>query len=155
MRLAAALAVVLALAGCATTPEGPPPTPTAAPDLRGGWTGTWGGAPLTLTVTDQVDDAPYSGLYVGPWLVSGQRVPGMSGILTYQRRPGEPVSVAFNGWFVARTPMDLRVLASAPDGLQKLKLTLDGPDHLVGTGDSDNHFGPQGPVELTRTDKRP
>lgn len=154
MRIVATLAVAALLAGCATAPPAPPPPPMAAPDLRGGWTGTWGGAPLTLTITDQVDDAPYSGLYVGPWLVSGHRVPGMSGIMTYSRRSGEQVSVPFNGWFVAQRPLDIRIIANPPDGMHKLKLTLAGPDQLTGTGDADNNFGPQGPVELTRTAKR-
>jgi hypothetical protein len=152
MRIVTALAVAVLCVGCSTAP--PAPAPTAAPDLRGGWTGTWGGAPLTVVITDQLDDAPYSGLYVGPWLVSGRRVPGMSGVMTYTDRAGHH-SVSFNGWFVAQRPLDIRIIADAPDGMQKLKLTLAEPDRLIGDGETDNSFGPRGPIELTRTARRP
>lgn len=153
MRIVGVVAIALLLAGCAG-PSGPPTVPataptTAAADLRGTWRGTWGGAPLTLLVTDQTDSAPYSGLFFGPWLVSGRRYPGVSGTMTYTDR-GAAISVRFDGWIRADRPLML-LIASAPlDGPQQLTLKATGAASLTGDGESDFRWGPRGAIELTR-----
>src|SRR3989441_10591444 len=52
------------------------------PDLRGTWAGAWGGTPLTLVGGTQ-EETPTSGAYGGPWLLFGQQLPGVSGVLTF------------------------------------------------------------------------
>ena len=51
------------------------------------------------------------------------------------------------GW--AATNM-LRVIADSPSGQQRITMRPDGPDRLVGMGDSSFAWGPSGPIELTR-----
>src|SRR5205809_7412273 len=82
-RLNGVLAVGLALlfGGCVCTPSLTRPV-SQVPDLRGTWTGTWGGTPLTLVVVTQEED-PTSGVFVGPWLLFGQQLPGVSGVLSF------------------------------------------------------------------------
>ncbi len=52
-----------------TTPVG------EMPDLRGTWTGTWGGTPLTLVVLEQRDAEAFDGVSVGSWQVFGRNLP--------------------------------------------------------------------------------
>src|SRR5205823_14574273 len=92
-----ALAVALALAACATGPRLTPPT-SAIPDLRGTWKGTWGGTPLALLVIDQQGTVPVGGVTLGPWSLSGDALPALSGVLTFQSA-GAAVSVNARGRF--------------------------------------------------------
>src|SRR5437667_10535607 len=82
-RLNGVLAVGLALlfGGCVSTPSLTRPV-SQVPDLRGTWTGAWGGTPLTLVVVTQ-EETPTSGVYVGPWLLYGQQLTGVSGLLRF------------------------------------------------------------------------
>src|SRR5262249_25084887 len=66
------VAAIAALLGAGAAP--PPLTNPVGlmPDLRGTWTGTWGGAPVTLVILEQRDAEPVDGLTVGPWQVLGQ-----------------------------------------------------------------------------------
>lgn len=146
-------ALLLVVTACAAAPP-PPPAPWSAgggqaPDLRGTWTGTWGGAPLTLVVSDErlVGE---SGVYVGAWQVLGGAGPGFSGVLTFGMR-GERVSVPAVGRVgvgVGRPTVLLH--ASGPAGDQYLQLALVAADRLQGTGESTYVWGPRGPAELTR-----
>lgn len=124
---------------------GPPP-----PDLRGAWSGTWGGTPLTLIVTSQADVGAYSGMYMGTYQVLGQRVPGLSGVLT-SMIGGQPLSTSATGWLGFGGPAVTVLLeARTPHGTQRLGLTRTDSDRLVGQGASDFPWGPRGAVELSR-----
>lgn len=143
---------ILVMTGCTTSPISSLAPPTAAaPDLRGTWTGTWGGSPLRLVIFEQRDASATSGIYVGSWQVAGRRLPGVSGIITFTNR-GDRVSVGAQGWVgVSNDALRLVVAAAPSDGNQQLVLRLvDGP-RLVGNGTSAFRWGPQGTVELTRT----
>lgn len=123
----------------------PPP-----PDFRGTWSGTWGGAPLTLVVTEQAELGAYSGLYLGPLQVLGQRASGVSGVMT-STIAGHPVSASAKGWLGSTgTAVTLLLHARTPHGTQQLTLTRVQPDRLVGRGESDFPWGPKGDVELSR-----
>src|SRR3989475_8416648 len=85
------VALTALLGACSTmTPLTMPAGP--APDLRGTWTGTWGGAPLTLLVLEQHEASPGDGVSLGSWPVLGRELPGVSGVLTFTL-PGEAISV--------------------------------------------------------------
>jgi hypothetical protein len=143
------LGLVLAFAGCATAPPVGPPA-VGAPDLRGSWTGTWGGEPLALLVTEQTIGPGESGLVLGPWQVLGERYPTVTGVLTSTIR-GERVSTHANGLLGqsgGSIVLTLRARSSAGD--QRLTLRLVDRDRLHGSGDSQFRWGPQGPAELTR-----
>jgi hypothetical protein len=119
--------------------------------IRGSWRGTWGGAPAALLITDQQIQAGYSGLYIGSYQLLDNERPGISGILTSQIEK-EQTSVRTYGWFGGGgEPVTLRVLADSPSGQQRLTLRPDGPDRFVGMGESSFRWGPNGPIELTRT----
>jgi hypothetical protein len=142
--------VALVAVACATAT--PLPAPPAAPvaDLRGAWAGTWGGRPASLLIAEQTDSAGYSGIYLGNVQVLGHDRPGVSGILTSSIN-GEQTSVHARGWFGSSNGQELLVLrAESPSGSQRMTLRRDGPDRLVGTGDSSFGWGPAGPIELTR-----
>jgi len=143
----AALAGVL-LAGCTVAPTSPP---VSVPNVRGLWTGAWGGTPLTLLVTEQRDDAGSgSGVYVGTWLVLGGRTHGLSGVMTYTARD-EQLSVNVQGRFATIDGrLALIVDAPTPEGAQQLVLNRIEADQMRGSGTSKFSWGPQGPVELTR-----
>ncbi len=146
------LAVALALAACQTGPPSLAPVALAAgvPDLRGTWTGTWGGAATRLVVTDQLDTQQYSGIYLGPVQLLGQRMPGLAGVLTVTVR-GEARSANVQGWFGAAGAQPALVLvAVTPDGREYMTLRQLSAERLAGTGDSDFAWGPRGVVELTR-----
>ncbi len=152
MRACTTLLVVAVLAaGCATPlPQPPPPGATRA-DLRGSWRGTWGGGPVSLLITEQQTSAGYSGLYVGAYQVLGHARPGVSAILT-SWIDRDSTSVAAQGWFGGvEGRLTLRLVADSPHGQQRLTLRQDGPNRLVGMGDSSFRWGPSGPIELTRT----
>jgi hypothetical protein len=150
----AGLGCVLLLAGCAgTEPVGPLAVSwLALPDLRGTWTGTWAGTPLTFVVIEQKESDTRSGVYVGPVQVLGQRVSGIVGVLTSVIRGGR-VSASVEGWLTpsARGALTLRLNARTPEGDQWLTLTIAEPRRLVGSGDSGFRWGPRGPVELIRS----
>jgi hypothetical protein len=144
-----ALVVTLALlvAGCAPLP----PPAASAPDLRGTWTGTWGGGPITVVVTDQQAGHGDSGLVLGPWQVLGQTYPTISGVLTTSIR-GDAVSTQMAGRLAdgggGRLLVSLHARSVA--GEQRLTLRLLEGDRLEGTGDSQYAWGARGPVQLVR-----
>lgn len=143
--------LVLALAGCAQTVDlAPPPPATEVPDLRGTWTGTWGGAPLRLVVTGQKELGDYSGISLGPVQLLGRRLPGVSGVIT-STIAGAPVSVRMEGWLgYGNGRLRLLLSATTSDGAQQLVLDRATDDRWSGHGESTFSWGPQGPVELTR-----
>ena len=153
-RTVAVLIVTIFVAGCSSWSTLPSPLPPGAAatmaDFRGSWRGTWGGAPASLLVTDQQTAAGYSGVYLGNYQVLGHERPGVSGILTSQVNNAQ-TSVRADGWFGGGDgQLILRVLADSPSGQQRLTLRPDGPDRLVGMGESSFRWGPSGPIELTR-----
>jgi hypothetical protein len=150
----ALLIIALVAAACTSgtpLPQSPPPGSGATiADIRGSWRGTWGGAPASLLITDQRTAAGYSGVYVGNYQVFGHERPGVSGILTSQIDNAQ-TSVQAYGWFGGVDgQLTLRVLADSPSGQQRLTMRPDGPDRLVGMGDSSFRRGPTGPIELMR-----
>ncbi|HET7343108.1 MAG TPA: hypothetical protein VFL90_16705 [Methylomirabilota bacterium] len=150
-RAALALALAVVLGGCAAEPVLIPPAGDV-PDLRGTWTGTWGGAPLTLVVTEQGGTTRDSSVRLGPWPVSGAEFPTLGGVLTYQVL-GRPVSANARGRFgdlntwPSGYGLALVIDALTPDG-EHLVLTEVTADRLSGVGTSIPRWGPQGPVEL-------
>jgi hypothetical protein len=152
---AAAAALALIAAACATgaLPQTPPPgAGTTMTDLRGSWRGTWGGAPAALLITDQQAHAGDSGVFIGNYQPLGHERPGVSGILTSQINK-EQTSVRAYGWFGGLEQPTLQILADPPRGQQRLTLRLDGPNRLVGMGESSFAWGPSGPIELTRVSR--
>ena len=159
MRTRVGLAALALLVGaCATaTPLPQPPPPGAGAtgsdirgSWRGSWRGTWGGAPVSLLITDQEAHAGSSGLYVGTYQLLGQQRPGVAGVLTSQIANAQ-TSVRAQGWFGGVDgQLTLRLLADSPSGQQRLTLRPDGPNRLVGVGDSSFRWGPAGAIELTR-----
>ena len=148
------LVVVLLVAACTSAPR-PAPSPADVPDLRGTWTGAWGGTPLRLVVLDQQAAGGVSGVYLGSLLVVGHQQPTVSGVLTFVNR-GEAVSVSAQGWLQSsRRGLTLAVDAAPPDGKLQLTLTRVAPERLTGSGTSSFRWGPQGPVELTRAGAAP
>ena len=146
------LALLVAITGCESGRSSVPPAPISSDpvgELPGTWTGTWGGTPLTLVIVEHTESAPYSGLYFGPWLISGGRYPGIGGILTYARS-GSPTSVRFDGWIYSSRPFTVFILARPLDGDLHVRLHGAGPGVLTGEGHSTFRWGPQGIVELTR-----
>jgi hypothetical protein len=144
-----ASSLLLLLAGCGSTPHLTPPT-GSVPDLRGVWTGTWGGTLLTLLVLKQEDQESTSGgVTVGPWALAGQRLPGVSGVLTYTVR-GQAVSVNVWGplgdW---NGTLTLVLHPETPNG-QQIVLTRVDEGRLTGAGTSPLSWDPQGPVDLVR-----
>jgi hypothetical protein len=149
MRCRVLLVLVLILAACATGPRLRPPA-AAVPDLRGTWTGTWGGTPLTLLVLDQEGTVPAGGIDIGPWSIGGDPLPAVSGTLTFTVRDA-PVTVNVVGrlgdWHGGLT---LVVDALTRNG-EQLVLTHLTPDRLAGNGTAIPTWEPQGPVKLART----
>jgi hypothetical protein len=146
----AALALLAAACTTGTPLPQPPPPGVGVADSRGSWRGTWGGAPASLLITDQQPSAGYSGVYVGGYQVLGHERPGVSGILTSSIN-NAPTSVAAHGWLGGVDDrLTLRIIADSPEGQQRMTLRPDGPNRLVGMGDSSFRWGPAGPIELTR-----
>ncbi len=161
MRTRVGLAALALLVGACTTGT-PLPLPQPSPpgagatssDLRGSWRGTWGGAPVSLLITDQDAHAGSSGLYVGTYRLLGDERPGVAGVLTSQIANAQ-TSVRAQGWFGDMDgQLTLRLLADSPSGQQRLTLRPDGPNRLVGVGDSSFRWGPAGAIELTREPAR-
>jgi hypothetical protein len=148
-RLAVSLALLLA-AGCSSAPPVAPPA-VSAPDLRGTWTGTWGGEPFALLVTDQTIGPGDSSVMIGPWQILGERYPTITAVMTSTIR-GERVSTHADGLLGqsgGRIVVTLRARSAAGD--QRVTLRLVDLDRLQGSGDSQYRWGPQGPALLTRT----
>jgi hypothetical protein len=156
MRTVAAVAALALVAAACTTglPQAPPPgAGVTMTDLRGSWHGTWGGAPAALLITDQQAHAAHSGVFIGNYQLLGHERPGVSGILTSQINK-EQTSVRAYGWFGGLDGQPtLQLLADPPRGQQRLTLRLDGPNRLVGMGESSFAWGPAGPIELTRVSR--
>jgi hypothetical protein len=144
-RLVGTAALVLALASCETVA---PVSPGPVPDVRGTWTGTWAGAPMTLVIREQEDGGPGGGLHVGSWQVLGRTGPTVAGVMTFTLL-GSPVSTAVHGRLGDGGGVRLLLEATPSDGRQELVLRLDD-GRLAGTGTSSFGWGPQGAVELTR-----
>ena len=141
-------AIAVLLGACA----GPPPLTNPVglmPDLRGTWTGTWGGAPVTLVILEQRDAEPVDGLTVGPWQVLGQDLPGVAGILTVKIR-NEMVSVNVRGRLGTSNGRLTLVLEPATVNGGWITLTRIEENRLAGTGTSQMSWEPQGRVELIR-----
>jgi hypothetical protein len=145
---ALALALALLLAGCATgpplsAPRGP------VPDLRGAWRGTWGGALLLLRVLEQDGAYVAGGVTVGPWPLTGDRLPGLTGVITYSV-DGRPISANVQGRFGDWEGHLTLVLDLLNQHVDQIVLTRVAADRLAGNGASVVAWGPQGPVELLR-----
>jgi hypothetical protein len=148
-RVLGALAISGALAGCASGPPLTPLPPAAVPDLRGTWSGTWGGAPCTLVVIEQHDDAGRQGVWVGTVQLLGEATPGLTGLLTSVIN-GWPASTNARGWVGASEGRVLVLVRAEPsDGIQTLTLAVRG-ERLEGSGESSFRWGPRGPIALTR-----
>jgi len=143
------VAAIAALLGACAAP--PPLTNPVGlmPDLRGTWTGTWGGAPVTLVILEQRDAEPVDGLTVGPWQVLGQDLPGVAGILTVKIR-NEMVSVNVRGRLGTSNGRLTLVLEPATVNGGWITLTRIEENRLAGTGTSQMSWEPQGRVELIR-----
>jgi len=153
-RLYCLLAVGFALVGltslmgtCASTPSLATPT-RPVPDLRGTWTGSWGGTPLTLFILRQ-EDTPTSGVYVGPWLLLGRQLPGVAGVLTFAVR-NEAISVNVRGWLGDSNGRLTLVLDLQTVNGEQITLTHVDEHRMAGGGTSRLSWEPQGPVELIR-----
>jgi hypothetical protein len=144
-------AAPIALLAFACASAAPPPPPAlVAPDLRGTWTGTWNGTPLSLLVTEQQSGHGDSGLVIGPWHVLGERYPVVSGVMT-SSLGGEAVSTRMDGLLSDEGGrLVVTVRAHSRAGEQRLTLRLVEPDRLEGRGDSQYAWGPRGPVQLVR-----
>ena len=138
------------LGACSTAPP-PLATPPAGllPDLRGTWTGTWGGTPVTLIILDQSDAAPTEGVSVGPWQVFGRTLPGVSGVLSVKIR-GEMLSVNVQGRLGTSNGRLALELAPATVNGGWISLTRLAETRMTGTGVGQMSWEPQGPVELVR-----
>ncbi len=142
------VALTALLGACSTmTPLTMPAGP--APDLRGTWTGTWGGAPLTLLVLEQHEASPGDGVSLGSWHVLGRELPGVSGVLTFTVR-GEPISVNVQGRLGDSNRKLTLVLEPVTVNGGQITLTRLGEHRLAGVGTSQMSWEPQGPVELVR-----
>jgi hypothetical protein len=121
----------------------------SVPDLRGTWTGTWGGTPLTLLVFEQEDASPSGGVSLGPWLLLGEQLPGLSGVLTFTVR-GEAISVNVRGRLGDSNGRLTLVLEPLTAHGGWITLTTVDERHLAGVGRSRASWEPEGPVELAR-----
>ena len=146
-----ALLLIVALSGCARPVDlAAPPPVTSVPDLRGTWTGTWGGAPARLVIVEQLELGDYAGIYLGPVQVLGRRRPGVSAVLT-STIAGAPVSANAEGWLgYVNGNLTLLLHAITPSGSQQLTLARTADDRWLGRGESDFSWGPHGAVEMRR-----
>jgi len=137
-------ALALMLGGCVHemgTPQG------LIPDLRGTWTGTWAGTPLTLVVIEQDGTLPDGGVELGPWSLAGPVFPALRGVLTFQSA-GAPVSVNVQGRFGDLYGQLALILDLLTTNTQRIVLSEVTPELLRGIGTSRVRWEPQGPVEL-------
>lgn len=146
MRRALLPALLLLIAGCG--PQLRPPA-VEIPDLRGTWEGTWGGTPLRLLVLEQRGTAAPGGIEVGPWSIFGERLPALSGVLTFTVR-GEPTSINVHGRLGDLGGRLTLVLDGLTPSSQRLVLRRVADGRLAGEGTSRPTWEPQGPVELVR-----
>jgi hypothetical protein len=146
--------IALLLGACAGPPALAPPAAGPMPDLRGTWTGTWGGAPLTLVILEQRDAEPVDGVWVGPWQVLGGDLPGVTGILTVGIR-NELVTVNVRGRLGASNGRLILVIEPATANGGWLSLAQLEENRLAGTGMAQMSWEPQGPVELIRQPRGP
>src|SRR2546427_1603757 len=135
-------------AACATTPSVTMPA-AVLPDLRGTWTGTWGGTPLTLVVLEQRHASPVDGVSVGPWHVLGRELPSVSGVLTFSVR-GEPVSVNVHGRLGDWNGRLTLVIEPLTVNGGQITLSPAGEHRMTGDGTPAGARGPPGPGELVR-----
>lgn len=148
------VAAISALLGaCAAPPPLAMPT-WPLPDLRGTWTGTWGGTPLTLVILEQRDAEPVDGVSIGPWQVFGRNLPGVAGILTVTIRR-ETVSGNVQGRLGTSNGRLALVLEPATVNGGWISLTQVDENRLAGTGTAQMSWEPQGPVELLRQPQGP
>jgi hypothetical protein len=153
-RRAALFVIAALLAACTTAPPPLAPPDGRLPDVRGTWTGTWGGAPMTLMILDQTDAAPTEGVSVGPWQLFGRTLPGVSGILTVKIR-SEMVSTNVQGRLgLTNGRLALELTPATVNG-GWISLTKVDENRMRGTGMSQMSWEPQGPVELVRQPNGP
>jgi hypothetical protein len=149
MRGLFAMLVAALLGGCVVTPPVGPPA-VSPPDLRGTWIGTWGGTPLRIVVIDQQISTGDSGVVIGSWQLLGQYYPTVNGTMT-TTIGGEAISTNMTG-LIAQAgqgyALTLRGRASAGD--QELRVNLIEADRLIGVGQSQYSWGPQGSVQAVR-----
>jgi len=141
--------VVLLTAGCVVTPPVGPPA-VSPPDLRGTWIGTWGGTPLSFVVIDQQISTGDSGVVIGSWQLLGQYYPTVNGVMT-TTIGGEAISTNMTGQIAQwgqGFALVLRGRSSAGD--QEMRVRLVEADRLVGEGQSQYAWGPQGSVQAVR-----
>jgi hypothetical protein len=130
--------------------QGPPLPATAVPDLRGTWTGTWGGTPVQLVIVEQRELGDYAGLYFGPVQLLGRRRPGVAGVLT-STIAGAAVSANTEGWLGnIQGRLTLLLHATTPSGMQQVTLVRTADDRWSGRGESEFSWGPQGAIEIVR-----
>jgi len=146
--------VALSFLACTTSPPPLAPPVGLMPDLRGTWTGTWGGTPVTLVILEQGETQPVDGVFVGPWQVVGQDLPGLSGILSV-RIQNEMFSTNVRGRFGNWNGRLTLVLEPATANGGFLSLVWLADDRLTGSGTSQMSWEPQGPVELIRQPQGP
>lgn len=123
-------------------------TPGAVPDLRGTWTGTWAGRPLTVLVVGQEAEVDTS-VYLGSWPVLGRPLSGLSGTITYAVS-GRPTSANFRGRLGRVGDGLTLVLEPLTQDGDWLELHLVGEGHVTGIGNSRWRPEARGTVELWR-----
>ena len=89
------------------------------------------------------------GVTLGPWSLSGDALPALSGVLTFQSA-GAAVSINVQGRFGDWHDRLTLVLDGLTSNGEQIVLTELRPDRLRGTGTSLPSWRPRGPVELRR-----
>ena len=158
LSIAAILVAVAAGAAGAQQPGPPPPSPPRWPDLSGTWKGTWGGASTTLVIFKRSEATFMSqamgGLSSYAQAEVGQGDSDVRGTLMTDGRAG-PLSVAATGRLGVFNDRLTLILNARPgfgiNDFQELVFTSVTPDRLIGSGTSSMQWGPDGPIDLTRT----
>ena len=88
-------------------------------------------------------------VYVGPWLLFGQQLPGVSGVLTFTVG-NEAISVNVRGRLGDSNGRLTLVLDPLTVNGEQITLTHVDEHRLAGVGTSRLTWEPQGPVELAR-----
>ena len=146
--------LALLLGACTGPPPLAPPAAGPMPDLRGTWTGTWGGAPTTLVILEQREAEPVDGVWVGPWQVLGHDLPGVTGILSVRIR-NDLLSVNVRGRLGTSNGRFTVVIEPATVNGGWLSLAHLEENRLAGSGTAQMSWEPQGPVELIRRPRGP
>jgi hypothetical protein len=146
--------IALLLGACAGPPRLAPAAAGPMPDLRGTWTGTWGGAPTTLVILEQSDAEPVDGVWLGPWQMVGPDLPGVTGVLTVRIR-NETASVNVRGRLGTWNGRLTLVIEPATVNGGWLSLAQPEENRLAGTGTAQMSWEPQGLVELIRQPRGP